>query len=297
MAQARINGTALEYSESGSGDPLVLVHGSASDCRAWQGQVGAFGRQYRVVTYSRRYHWPNDAIPDGIDYSMDTQVADLQALMGALDATPAHLVGHSYGAFLCLLLAMREPSLVRSLVLVEPPAITLFVSNTPKPLELLKTLFTRPRTAAAIIRFGAKGIIPARKAFREGAPETGARIFGDAVFGAGGFARLPEPQRVQVFDNLSNVKAELLGSGFVPLDASAVGRVEVPTLLVTGEHSVGLFHRLTDRLEALLPNAERITIPGASHAMHVDNPAAFNQGAMAFLGRHQHARQNSLPLD
>ncbi|NIT60692.1 MAG: alpha/beta fold hydrolase, partial [Aliifodinibius sp.] len=75
----------------------------------------------------------------------------------------AHLVGHSYGAFLSLLLAMRQPDYVRTLVLAEPPAITLFVSNNPKPLEILKLLVSRPRTAAAIIKFGAKGVTPAIK--------------------------------------------------------------------------------------------------------------------------------------
>jgi len=88
------------------------------------------------------------------------------------------------------MLAIKEPSLVRSLVLAEPPVITLFVSTPPKPLELLKLLVSKPRTAAAIINFGAKGIVPATKAFRLGDIEAGVQIFGDAVFGHGGYNRL-----------------------------------------------------------------------------------------------------------
>jgi pimeloyl-ACP methyl ester carboxylesterase len=189
-----------------------------------------------------------------------------------------------------LLLTLRDPHLVRTLVLAEPPVITLFVSNTPQPLELLKLSLTRPRTAAAVIKFGARGVVPASKAFTHHDLERGIRIFGDAVFGPGGYERLPESRRAQVFDNRANVKAELLGSGFMPLAADQVRQVQVPTLLVSGQRSIGLFHRLTDRLEELLFDSERVEIPGASHMMHEDNAPAYNAAVSAFLERHHRAR-------
>jgi pimeloyl-ACP methyl ester carboxylesterase len=287
MAYIEINDNALEYGDEGSGDALVLVHGSASDLRTWDRQREDFERDFRVIRYSRRYHWPNEPIKDGVDYSMGEHVDDLEALMISLDAAPAHLVGHSYGAFLCLLLAQRKRSLVRSLVLAEPPVITLFVSSTPKPLELLSLLAVRPRTAAALLRFGAKGVLPASKAFRTGNLEAGIRTFGDAVFGRGGYDRLSEARKAQVHDNLSNVKAELLGSGFALLDSSALRRIEVPVLLVTGAKSTSLFRRLIDRLEELLPNTVRVEIPGASHMMHEDNASAYNVAVRSFLESHR----------
>lgn len=283
MPSVQLQGAALEYAEAGSGEPLVLVHGSASDGRTWHAQRDALAQRFRVISYSRRYHWPNAPIADGVDYSMMQHVDDLQALLRTLGATPAHLVGHSYGAFLCLLLALRDPSLVRSLVLAEPPAITLFVSNVPKPLEILSLMATRPRTALAIVRFGAAGVVPAQKAFRRGDAEAAVRIFGDAVFGPGGFARMPEGRRQQVRNNLANVRAELLGSGFAPLRGETLRALRVPALLVTGERSVALFHRLAERLAELLPRTERVEIPGASHAMHEDNAPAFNAAVLAFL--------------
>ena len=150
-------------------------------------------------------------------------------------------MGHSYGGFLCLLLAIREPALVRTLVVAEPPVVTLFVSDPPKPAELLRLLFTRPRTAAAIVKFGALGVGPATKAFRRGDVEKGVEIFGGAVFGSGGFAGLPDERRSQVLDNLTNVRAEILGSGFAPLAADELRGLGVPTLLLTGERSIPLF--------------------------------------------------------
>ena len=289
MGTLNVNGATLECREAGVGQPLVLVHGSASDYRTWRLQEEAFADRFRVIRFSRRYHWPNDPVPEGADYSMVEQAGDVAALVRCLDAAPAHLVGHSYGAFLCLLVALQEPSLVHTLVLAEAPVVTLFVSGTPKPLKLLRLAATRPRTAAAIVKFGAKGVAPAMRAFRRNDVETGLRKYGDAVFGPGGFERLSESRKAQVRDNLCNVKAEVLGSGFAALDADALRRMEVPSLLVSGKRSIGLFHRLTERLGELLPKAERVEIPGASHMMHEDNAPAFNRAVGLFLEQHGEA--------
>ena len=287
MARVNANGIALEYAELGGGEPLVLVHGSASDCRTWHLQQEALAERFRVVTYSRRYHWPNEPIADGADYAMAEHVADLRAVLHALDAAPAHLVGHSYGAFVCLLLAQRDPSLVHTLVLAEPPVITLFVSNTPKPLELLKLLATRPRTAAAIIKLGATGLGPATAAAGRGNMEEAMRLFGTAALGREAYHSLSEARREQVRVNL--IPAELLGSGFPPLEAERLRGVTTPTLLLTGQSSPQVFHRLADRLEELVPRTERAEIPNASHIMHEDNPSAFSAAVLSFVERHRHA--------
>jgi pimeloyl-ACP methyl ester carboxylesterase len=285
MAKLEVDGTALEYSEAGSGEPLVLVHGSASDYRTWESQLDEFGRQFRTIAYSRRYHWPNELIPEEADYSMREHVDDLEMLIHSLDVAPAHLVGHSYGAFLCLLLAMRAPHLVRSLVLAEPPALTLFVSNTPEPLEILRVLLTRPRTAFAIIKFGAAGVEPAKKAISRGDAEGCIRFFGTAVLGQRFFRGLAETRLKQVRANL--IKAELTGSGFAPLDDDRIRNVRIPALLLNAQHSPRFFHRLMDRLQELLPNTERHEIPGASHIMHEDNTPVYNRTVLFFLEKHR----------
>jgi len=281
MSRLEINGTALQYATHGEGEPLVLVHGSASDYRTWKKQREEFANRYRVITYSRRYHWPNEPIPEHADYSMWEQVDDLKAVIQKLGAVPAHLVGHSYGAFLCLLLAIKEPELVRTLVLAEPPVITLFVSNTPKPLELLKLLVTRPRTAIAVIKLGAAGMAPATAAAKRGDAKKAMHLFGRAILGHQFYRQLSEHRLEQVDAN--SIKAEFLGSGFASLDTEQVRNVRVPSLLITGRHSHRLFHRLADRLEELLPYSERVEIEDASHIMHEDNPSAYNRAVESFL--------------
>lgn len=289
MSTLKINGTSLEYTKHGQGEPLVLVHGSASDFRTWHNQQEEFAKLYQVITYSRRYHWPNEQIPEDADYSMLEHVDDLQALIQELGAVPAHLVGHSYGAFLCLLLAIKKPELVRTLILAEPPIITLFVSNNPKPIELLKLLSTRPRTAIAIMKFGAQAVAPATAAAKRGDAKKAMRLFGMTILGQQFYRQLSDRRLEQVDAN--SIKAEFLGSGYAPLDAEQVRSVRAPTLLITGQHSHSLFHRLADRLEELLPYIERIEIVGASHIMHEDDTIAYNQAVEIFLKKHSQTAQ------
>jgi pimeloyl-ACP methyl ester carboxylesterase len=284
MPTVEIRGTTLEYRDEGVGEPVVFVHGSASDLRTWDLQIPAFATRYRTLRYSRRYHWPNPPIGDTADYAMYDHVADLQDFVRSQADTPVHLVGHSYGAFVCLLSVIQAPELARTLVLAEPPVITLFVSNSPQAVEIARLLLTRPRAALAIVRFATKALGPAAAAARRGDMEDAMRVFGAGVLGQGFYDRLPASRLEQVRANA--IKAEFLGSGLAPLEPAAVRRIGTPTLLLEGQHSPSLFHRLSERLEELLPHAERHSIAGASHSMHEDNAVEYNERVLQFLAQH-----------
>lgn len=281
MTTIELNNYSFYYAETGSGEPLVFVHGSASDYRTWEFQQDEFGKHFRTIIYSRRYHWPNKPIPEDADYSMMEHVRDLEALFSSLSATPAHLVGHSYGAFICMLLAIHKPQLIRTLILAELPAITLFVSNKPKPLEILRLLLTRPRTAAALIKFGVTGAAPAMKAFQRNEMDEALRVFGAASLGADAYRHLSESRLEQARANL--IKAELLGAGFPHLNSEQLRHVQIPALLITGQTSPVFDHYLMDHIEELLPVTERIEIPKAAHIMHEDNEVAYNTAVNSFL--------------
>lgn len=278
------NGTSFAFREVGRGDPVVLIHGGASDLRSWAGQLEALGRRFRAITYSRRYARPNADIPDGADDPMPAHVADLAALLGAWDAAPAHLVGHSWGGFIALLTAIRHPGLVRSLVLIEPPVLTLVLDLPPGPRQLLRLLLTDPRMALVVLRFAAEVIAPARRAFRRGADKAAVATLGRGILGPEAFRRLTPDRYQQVWESRRADKAQLLGEGFPPLAAEEVRRVAVPVLLLQGAESPALFHRLTARLHDLLPNARRTVIEGASHIVHEDAPERTSAECLAFLG-------------
>ncbi len=283
VLRAEVNGTGLAYREHGQGKPVVFVHGSASDMRTWEHQLHDIGASHRAIAYSRRYARPNEPIPEGVDDPMLPHVADLLSFMTRVDATPCHLVGHSWGGFISLLAAIRHPEAVRSLVLMEPPVLSLFVSTPPRPSELLRTLMRRPRTASAILRFGITAAEPAAKAYRRGDDEAGFEVFARGVLGSEAFERLSSERRAQAWDNVAVDKAQLLGEGLPPLSDDEVRGVAVPTLLLHGERSPGLFRLLAERLDELLPNARREEVPGASHIMHEDNPAVVNKAIAGFL--------------
>jgi non-heme chloroperoxidase len=120
-----MNGTELSYIEQGSGIPVVFVHGSLNDLRTWAFQMGPFSKFYHTIAISRRYHYPNDFTDDGWDYSALNHAEDMATFIEELGLVPAHVVGHSYGAYASTILIARYPELIRASVLCEPPIIPL----------------------------------------------------------------------------------------------------------------------------------------------------------------------------
>jgi pimeloyl-ACP methyl ester carboxylesterase len=282
---AGIAGATLAYEEVGEGEPVVFVHGGESDLRTWEQQLPAIAVSYRAISYSRRYARPNEDIPDGVDDQMLVHVDDLAAFLSAAGAVPAHLVGNSWGAFICLLTAIRYPELVRTLVLEEPPVLPLVIGAGARPdvRVLLPSLIRRPWTTLTVLGFGARTVAPVQKAFRCGQDERAMEIFITGVLGRAAYERLPERRKQQMRENNSALRAQMLGAGFPALSEADVRGVRQPTLLVTGEHSPAFLLRLTDLLEERLPEVERVEIPGASHVMHEENAAAVNAALLEFL--------------
>jgi pimeloyl-ACP methyl ester carboxylesterase len=281
---AAVDGATLAYREQGAGEAVVLVHGSADDLRSWEQQLPAIGASHRAIAYSRRYARPNQDIEPDADDQMLPHVDDLVALLGVLDAAPAHLVGHSFGAFICLLTAIRHPQLVRTLVLQEPPVLSLVMSVPPRPTELLR-LFRRPRTALTILSFAAKTAVPAQRSFQRGDDDAAMQKFAYGLLGKDTYERLPQERKQQARENLSALRAQVLGAGFPALSEHDVRGVQVPTLLMTGERTPAYLPRLTDRLQQLLPNAERVEVTAASHLMNEENPGEVNAAILSFLAR------------
>jgi pimeloyl-ACP methyl ester carboxylesterase len=83
-AKLVVDGYEFHCVQQGNGQPVLLVHGSVSDHRSWQAQIDALSQRFRVIAYSRRYHWPNTPIAAGTDYAMSAQVTDLEAVIGTL---------------------------------------------------------------------------------------------------------------------------------------------------------------------------------------------------------------------
>jgi len=84
-------------------------------------------------------------------------------------------------------------------------------------------------------------------------------------------------------DNAPALKAELLGPGFPQFPKDKAKLVATPTLFVYGEYSPKFLRTISDELLKILPHAEKVVIPNASHLTHGQNPTAYNRKVLEFL--------------
>lgn len=281
MGQVDIGDLAVHVRVQGSGPTVLMVHGSASDRRTWKALALRLEDRFRLLSYSRRYHWPNPQAGDTTDYTMEAHVDDLIAVIEGSVDDPVDLIGHSYGAFMLLLLSIRRPDLVSRQLLIEPPVVPLFLSDPPRPTEVLRVLATKPRLGIELLRFGAKGVVPATKAAERGDLGEAIRRFGPATLGQGAYDRLSPKRWEQIEAN--NIRAEYLSRSLAPVTAAEIRSVSTPTLLVSGSDSPALWPMLADHLHQLIPNSTRVEIPDASHIVQEDNPDALATSVVEFL--------------
>jgi len=127
MASETVNGAVLHYEERGSGPPLLLVHGTGSYAGIWSPVLDGLARSYRVIAYDRRGFARSAGAPHG---GRAQHARDAAALLDALGASPATVVGWSGGGVIALDLAATFPDRVAALILAEP-ALHLTTHPTP----------------------------------------------------------------------------------------------------------------------------------------------------------------------
>ena len=269
----RVRGTDLRFVERGTGIPVVFVHGSLGTLESWAPQIDAFATRFRVIAYSRRYHWPNAAQPDGQEYTLSLHADDLIGLIEALGLERVHLVASSYGAYVALLVTLRRPDLVRSLVLAEPPILP-WLGRTPAGDSLLhtfdRTVFKAAR--AAFVRDDSVGAV---------------QRFWDGLAGATSpFDALPEGARARLLRSVFELRLETRAdpADYMPaLACKDIGGIRSPVLLVTGERSPRMFHVINEELARCLAAEETVTVPGAGHGVNADNAGFYNGAVLQFL--------------
>jgi pimeloyl-ACP methyl ester carboxylesterase len=235
----------------------------------WDQHLPVFSKNYRVIAYSRRNHFPNamsnDGLPDG---AADAHGEDLAAVLAGLGVKQAHIVAHSAGAHAALFFASNHPEMVRTLVINEPPASAL-LAGTPTGADTLKQWRAR--------------ISPSQEALNKGDIDAGLRLFADAVGGPGTYDRRSDSERKMMRDNVPQHVADTTSSRRPAFTCDMARRISVPTLVTNGERSPEFFHRIADELERCLPNRTRMIIPDASHTVPSENPKAYDEAVLAFI--------------
>ena len=261
-----VKGLSFNYIEQGSGQPVVLVHGSVSDYREWSKQITSLSKYFHVIAYSRRYHWPNSAPGSDADASLDKQVDDLAGIIIALGVSPVHIIGHSYGAAVALHLTLRRPDLVRSLVLAEP-AVASILSNTVENDSALKEGQT--------IRAKMKEV------FASGDAELIIKTYADHV-APGRFEKSTPEERKMLLENVSAFQLDNT-SQRLPFTCDDAQKIGVPVLVISGDLSPMGLRRIAETTAQCIKKSELIKIPEATHWMVNEQDKIFNDAVIEFL--------------
>jgi pimeloyl-ACP methyl ester carboxylesterase len=105
------------YLKAGSGPPIVLIHGGASDSRDWVSTMAALAHRYSLYAPDLIGYGQSDRNQEG--YYLSDFSGFILAFMATLGLEQPVLVGHSFGGRLCLEIALQHPEKVRKLVLVD----------------------------------------------------------------------------------------------------------------------------------------------------------------------------------
>ena len=271
-----IGGRQLHYVDQGEGQPpVIFIHGGLDDYRCWQFQIDSFSSKYRAISYSRRFAYPNKWIGNvAQDNTIEDNARDLAELIRKLDLAPAHLVGASYGAFITLYCAIKNPDLAKTMVLNEPPILPFLATSPIKDdIELLQ-------------RFRTHVLGPTENTFKRGDFERAAQTFINRVMDIENFFdQLPEEDKQSLMDNAKSLEGELESAMPPSFSVEDVKQITVPTLLVKGELSPKYFLRIIDILSDSIPNSEQIVIPDVSHDS-VKFTNVFRTQVMRFFAKH-----------
>jgi pimeloyl-ACP methyl ester carboxylesterase len=266
----RANGVDLSYVEQGTGAPVVFVHGAVGDLRFWEPQRTAFAKQHRFIAYTYRYHgteaWPDD----GKLYSGETHAADLAAFISALKAGPVHLVGLSYGGLLAAMVAMKDPSLIRTLTLAEPGMFSLLDASPDGKTALEEWQKGTAPMIAAIKSGDNQGAIRQLSALVTGVPDS--------------FDKLPAALQQILRDNARTLPV-LFQSTPVNVTCEMLQAIKLPTLVVRGDRTPRFFSAINDEVGRCIAGSQLVVIPKASHTMSYDNPDGFNRAIFTFVAK------------
>lgn len=247
---AAIEGARIYYEIEGAGSPVVFINPGALDCRIWDPQWTAFAARHRVLRYDPR-GFRGSSKPEGAF----SHTSDLRALLDFAGVSRAHVIGSSFGGSVALDFAAAHPGRVASLVLVGAGGPQ---NGFPMPAELFRAFAP---VAQAMREDFARGI--------DVWLEIDERIPRDP--------RLRSLLRENALDNEGYWK---IVPGWVeplvPPVREQLKEMPVPTLVVVGERDHPYTLDVALLLEREMPRARRVVVAGASHLVHLEKAAAFN---------------------
>jgi len=240
---------SLHVEEHGQGEVVLALHSGGMSSRQWRGLRDALAPTHRVVLPDFLGCGQNPPWPAGEPFAIGLDVDGVARVIDGLGA-PVHLVGHSYGGLVALLVAQRDPGRIRSLAVYDPVAFG--VLHDPEDAEGLADLARAARD-------------PVFTDDARGGSDAWMQAFVDYWNGAGAWRALPEASRAQFLRVGRKVYLEVTSLTEDRTPARAYAAIEAPVLLLHGERSPVAARRVGAVLAAALPRAELVVIEGAGH--------------------------------
>jgi pimeloyl-ACP methyl ester carboxylesterase len=252
------DGTTIGYEATGSGPPLLLVHGTTADHTRWAGILPQLQQHFTVHALDRRGRGASTDDPEG--YDILREAGDVAAVVDAI-GQPVDVVGHSYGA-VCSLEAAVLTDGIRRLVLYEPPLPTGVPMYPPGLPDRMQALIDDGELEGALELF-----------FREVVRMPDHELVE--------YRELPVwKQRIQLAPTIPREMAIDRSYSFDPKKFADLG---VSVLLMLGGDSPPIFPAAIDAADAALPDSRVVVLPGQQHIAMDTNPELFLSEVRDFL--------------
>jgi pimeloyl-ACP methyl ester carboxylesterase len=256
--------------QAGAGPTVVCLHSNASSSAQWRGLMDLLAPDCTMLApdsygSGKSPEWPSDR-----RISLDDEVNLVEQLILGAPDQPV-LVGHSYGAAVALMAALRHRSKVRALVVYEPTLFALEESAVPAP------------NGVDGIR---NAVASAALALDAGDADSAARHFIDFWMGAGSWDATPAERKPPIARSVTNVRRWGHALMTEPTPLAAFAALDMPVLYMTGGRSPESAHAVARRLVPVLPNVTAHTFERLGHMAPVTHPDVVNAAIAAFIKGH-----------
>ncbi len=256
MPTVTVEGTTMNYVNAGAaGTPVLLLHAFPFHSGMWQPQLDALSGRHRMIAADLKGFGASDAPEDVASYSMANYADEVAGLMATLELDQAVVVGLSMGGYVAFSLLDRHPSLVAALVLADTRA----GRDSEQVLERRTEQQRRVREDGTVAVIDALLDALLSEHTREHRPEVVVEA-----------RRLMDNPPAGFVGALEAMKTR-------PDATSRLGAIDVPTLVLVGDHDQLSPPEEARAMHEQIPDCRFTVLPNAGHLTNLEVPDAFNQ--------------------
>ncbi|GCL39251.1 alpha/beta hydrolase fold protein [Sphaerospermopsis reniformis] len=271
------NGIKLHYVTQGDGPLMLMLHGFPEFWYSWRHQIPPFSQDYHVVALDLRGYNDSDKPQSQSAYVMDEFVKDIKGVIKGLGYESCILVAHDWGGAIAWNFAYAHPDMVEKLIILNLPHPAKFAQGLSTPQQLLRSyyifLFQLPLLPELILQASdyeaiAKAI--QGTAFNKNAfTKADIEAYKDASAKRGAMTAM------------LNYYRNIFQQGILHKHWSIL---EVPTLMIWGEHDTALGKELTYGTQEYVRNLQIKYIPNSGHWVQQEQPELVIEYMREFLG-------------